>query len=66
MYVSAGLLLTGPCVEGFTPHLWHYCEGGGSGKMAQRIKAFVAKHKDLGSIPRTHMMEGKNQLQIVF
>ena len=30
--------------------------------MAQWVKALATKLDDLGSMPRTHMMEGKNQL----
>lgn len=33
--------------------------------MAQRIKALIAKPKDLSSIPGTNYKVGKNQLKIV-
>jgi hypothetical protein len=36
-----------------------------AGKMAQWVKAPAAKPDCLGSLPRTHLVEGKDQLQVV-
>lgn len=40
----------------------HLEEGGGDNEMAQWVKVLASKPVDLSSIPKTHAVEGENQL----